>query len=156
MRRVLKFLIIILLVVFVAIQFFQPEKNSGELSTSHIFQTEQIPEDVMNSLKNACMDCHSNQTNYLWYHKLSPVSWMISKHVTEGKKELNFSEWGEQDAYDKFGAFEDISKEVERKTMPIKSYTFMHRNARFSDEERTAFVEWCKKRSAELTEELKQ
>lgn len=156
MRRVLKIVVIIIIIAFVAIQFFQPEKNMGESSANHIFQTEQIPEGVKLSLKNACMDCHSNQTNYLWYHKLSPVSWMVDKHIKEGKKELNFSEWGEQDAYDKFGAFEDISKEVERKTMPIKSYTFMHKNARFSEDERTAFVEWCKKRSAELTEELKQ
>ena len=81
---------------------------------------------------------------------------MVSKHITEGKKELNFSEWGKQDAYDKFGSFEDISKELERKTMPIKSYKIMHKNARLSDEESNAFVEWCKKRSAELTEELKK
>ena len=156
MRKILKIIIVVLLVAFVVIQFHQPEKNSGDLSSNHIFVTEQIPENVKTSIMNACMDCHSNQTNYLWYHKLAPVSWMVNKHITEGKKELNFSEWGKQDAYDKFGSFEDISKEVERKTMPIKSYKIMHKNARLSDEETIAFVEWCKKRSAELTEELKK
>ncbi len=93
MRKILKIIIVVLLVAFVVIQFHQPEKNSGDLSSNHIFVTEQIPENVKTSIMNACMDCHSNQTNYLWYHKLAPVSWMVNKHITEGKKELNFSEW---------------------------------------------------------------
>lgn len=156
MRLFLKVIIILIIVAFVGIQFFQPEKNSGTESATDIFHTEQIPGDVAKIIKNACMDCHSNQTRYLWYHKLAPISWMVSEHITEGKKELNFSEWGDQDAYDKFGAFEDIAKEVERKTMPIKSYKLMHKTARLSDEERTALTDWCKKRSAELTEELKE
>lgn len=102
------------------------------------------------------MDCHSNQTRYLWYHKISPVSWMIYDHIRDGKKELNFSTWGAQDAYDKFGAFEDISKEVERKTMPLKSYTFMHSKARLTDMERKVLVDWAKARSEEITNELKE
>ena len=154
-RRILKIVIVLLLVVFVVIQFFQPERNTGEMTSTHIFKTEQIPEGVINTLKNACMDCHSNQTRYWWYDKLAPASWFVNKHVVKAKKELNFSEWGEQDAYDKFGSFEDISKEVERKTMPLKSYKLMHKMARLTDEETKALVDWCKKRSEELTEELK-
>jgi hypothetical protein len=81
---------------------------------------------------------------------------MINNHVKKGKKELNFSEWGELDAYDKFGTLEDIQKEVERKTMPIKPYKMMHKDARFSDLEVQAIVEWCKKRSEEITKELSE
>lgn len=156
MRKILKISILLLIVAFVVIQFFQPEKNTGELTSNHIFQNEKIPADVMNTLKNACMDCHSDQTKYLWYHRISPVSWMIYEHIKDGKKELNFSTWGEQDDYDKFGAFEDMSKEVERKTMPIKAYTFMHSTARLSDDERKALVDWCKMRSEQITNALKE
>lgn len=156
MRKILKLGIIVLLVAFVVLQFFQPQKNSGQITSNDIFQTEKVPADVAVTLKNACMDCHSDKTKYLWYHRISPVSWMINDHIKEGKKELNFSTWGEQDAYDKFGAFEDITKEVERKKMPIKSYQFMHAKARLTDEERKALVDWCKKRSEEITNELKE
>lgn len=156
MLKFIKVFIGIGFLIFIGIQFFQPQKNLGEMSQNHILRNEKIPENVSLLLKNACMDCHSDQTTYLWYHKISPVSWMVNKHVTEGKKELNFSEWGKMDAYDKFGALEDIQKEVERKTMPIKSYTLMHKNARFNEQEVAAIVEWCKKRSEELTQQLSQ
>jgi len=156
MRRILKIIIIVIIVLFVIIQFFQPERNTGEMTSAHIFQNEKIPEGVMNTLKNACMDCHSNQTRYWWYDKLAPVSWMVREHITKGKKEINFSEWGKQDTYDKFVSFEDISKEVGRHTMPLKSYTMMHKKARLTDEERKTLVDWCKKRTTELTEELKK
>lgn len=154
MRLVVKILFVIGVILFIVIQFFQPEKNQSSDTQNHIFQKEQIPENVQIILKNACMDCHSNQTTYLWYHNIAPVSWMVNEHILDGKKELNFSEWGTLDAYDKFEAFEDIQKEVERKMMPIKSYKLMHKNARLSDQERESIVEWCKKRSDEITKEL--
>lgn len=156
MRLFIKIFFGVGILVFIAIQFFQPKQNISGNSKNHIFLHEQIPKNVQLLLKNACMDCHSNQTTYLWYHKISPVSWIVNKHVTKGKKELNFSEWGEMDAYDKFGALEDIEKEVERKTMPIKSYTLMHKNARFSTQEVVSIVEWCKKLSEEQTQQLSQ
>lgn len=156
MRLFIKIFFGVGILVFIAIQFFQPKQNISENSKNHIFQHEQIPENVQLLLKNACMDCHSNQTTYLWYHKISPVSWLVNYDVTKGKKELNFSEWGEMDAYDKFGALEDIQKEVERKTMPVKIYKIMHKDARFSDEEVAEIVAWCKKRSEEITKQLSQ
>lgn len=156
MRKFLKIVVPLLIAAFVVIQFFQPEKNSGEITSDHIFEAEQVPDNVKTLLKNACMDCHSNQTQYLWYHKLAPVSWMIDKHIREGKKELNFSEWGKQDDYDKFGAFEDMVKELENKTMPIKAYKIMHKPARLSDDETNAIIAWCNKRSEEITRKFNQ
>ena len=152
--KIIKIIAAILVVAFVVLQFFQPEKNQSENMHDDIFQKEQIPENIQALLKNACMDCHSNQTTYLWYHNISPVSWLINSHVVKGKGELNFSEWGTFDDYDKFGVFEDIQKEIEQKTMPIKQYTMMHKNARLSDLEMEQIIEWCKKRSSEITKEL--
>ena len=155
MKKLLTYAIVFILFVFVALQFFQPEKNDEEKMTNHIFVSEQIPEDVKNIIQSSCLDCHSNKTIYLWYDRISPVSWLVNKHITDGKKEINFSEWGEQDAFDKYGIFQDIQKEVGEKNMPLKSYTMVHKNARLSDDERKVLVEWCKKRVEELAEELK-
>lgn len=154
MKLILKVLVVLFAVVFVVIQFFQPEKNQSENLQNHIFQKDQVPENIKLILTKACLDCHSNQTTYLWYHNISPVSLMVNKHVLKGKDELNFSEWGTLDDYDKFGAFEDIQKEVEQKTMPLKQYTMMHKNARLSEAETEQIIEWCKKRSGELTKAL--
>ena len=150
MKKLFKIVVIILFVVFVIIQFFQPDKNIGEVSANHIFEKEQVPEKIHTMLKNACLDCHSNQTNYLWYHNIAPVSWMVNKHVIAGKDELNLSDWGEQDIFDKIGVLEDICKEVERKKMPLKEYTAMHKEAKLSDEQIAELCAWTEKLGLEL------
>jgi len=85
MRLLFKIFIISGIIAFIVIQFFQPEKNVGEITQNHIFKQEQLPENVQQTFQNACMDCHSNNTNYPWYNKIAPVSWMLKKHGTEGK-----------------------------------------------------------------------
>lgn len=150
MRLLLKILLFTLIVAIVALQFFQPEKNLSSDSKNLILNHEQIPENVQQIFKNACFDCHSDNTNYLWYHKISPVSWLVNKHVVDGKDELNFSEWGKSDDYDKIGDLEDIKQELEQKTMPIKQYTVMHKEARLSDDERDAVFAWIDKKMSEL------
>jgi len=150
MRLFIKILVATGIIAFVVIQFFQPEKNIGEVTQNHIFRQEQLPENVQLTIQNACLDCHSNNTRYPFYDRIAPASWMVSKHVTEGKKELNFSEWGEMDAYDKIRALEDIRQELEQNTMPLKAYVVMHREAKLSEEQKTALFSWIDKKGEEL------
>lgn len=155
MKKLIVYITLVFVSIFIVFQFFQPEKNENETMVTHIFKTEQIPENVKKILESSCMDCHSNKTTYLWYDKVSPVSWMVNKHIIKGKKELNFSEWGDLDAFDKYSALKDMLKEIEKKNMPLSSYAMMHKNARLSDEERKALIDWCNARVKELAEELK-
>ncbi|MCF6333583.1 MAG: heme-binding domain-containing protein [Draconibacterium sp.] len=150
MRKLFRIIFFVLLLAFVVIQFFQPEKNRGEVSANHILKKEKVPENIKTILQNACLDCHSNQTNYLWYHKIAPVSWMVNKHIVDGKDELNFSEWGKLDIYDKIGTLEKICRDVKRKKMPIKAYTTMHKKAKLSDEQVDSLCGWTEKLSLEL------
>lgn len=150
MRRLFTIFLIVVVVAFVVLQFFQPEKNSSTETANLIFKHEQIPADVEEIITNACLDCHSDNTKSVWYDRISPVSWMISKHVTDGKKELNFSEWGTFDDYDKIGALEDIRQEVERETMPMKPYVVMHPKAKLSKEQKKNLLAWIDKKSEEL------
>jgi hypothetical protein len=41
----------------------------------------------------ACFDCHSYQTELPWYGRVAPVSWVIARHVREGREDFNFSTW---------------------------------------------------------------
>jgi hypothetical protein len=150
MRLVIKITAVIGVFTFIVIQFFQPEKNISQDVKNHIFTQEQLPENVKEILKTSCIDCHSNNTNYLWYHNIAPVSWLVNKDVIKGKKELNFSEWGEMDDYDKIGAVEDIRQELEQKTMPIKPYIMMHWDAKLTDEEVAVLTAWIDKKGEEL------
>lgn len=156
MRKIIKILVVIGIVAFVVIQFFQPEKNVSDDVKNHIFTKEQLPENVKEIIQTSCLDCHSNNTTYLWYHNISPVSWLVNKDVLKGKKELNFSEWGEMDDYDKIGAIEDIRQEIEQKTMPIKPYIMMHPKAKLTDEKVAVLTAWIDKKAGELVNSSKE
>lgn len=156
MLKLFKIVFIILLLVFIAIQFFQPEKNSSNDHSKHIISTEQVPENIKTILTNACLDCHSNNTNYQWIHKPAPVSWMVNKHIVKGKGELNLSEWGDFDIYDKIGTLEEMCNEAERKTMPLKSYSAVHKKAKLSDEQIAELCAWAEKLSENLLEVIKE
>ena len=50
-----------LVIVFVIAQFFQPNKNQGNLEPIALFLVEtQAPNEVKQILKHACFDCHSS------------------------------------------------------------------------------------------------
>lgn len=150
MRIAIRVLILAGLVFIMVIQFFQPERNSSEDFSNHLFKTENIPENIKVIFQNACLDCHSNQTNYLWYHKMAPVSWMIDKHIQEGKDELNLSDWGQFDIFDKIGTLEEICQEVERNKMPLKSYEAIHKKAKLTEKQKAELCAWTEKLGLEL------
>ena len=150
MRKILLGFVILLVLLLVAIQFFQPEKNVNNLDSGNILQTENVPEEIADILKNACFDCHSDNTKYLWYHKPAPISWMVNRHIIDGKDELNLSEWGEFDIFDKIGTLEEICQETKRKSMPLKSYSLMHPKAKLSEEQIAVLCEWTTKLSEQL------
>ena len=150
MKKILWLIVVIVFIAFVVAQFFRPEKNNGEITSDHILRQENIPEDVRVILTNSCLDCHSNTTNYQWFHHVVPVTWMINDHITEGKDELNFSDWGKLDAFSKMDALDEMCEEVEKGNMPIKSYAAIHSKARLSEEEKKILCDW----TSNLTQEL--
>ncbi len=40
----------------------------------------------------ACMNCHSNQTEWPVYATIAPASWIIAVHVTSARAQFNLSE----------------------------------------------------------------
>ena len=94
MKKFFKRFLLLLLLVFIGIQFFRPAKNKSEgISANDITAKYAVPDDVKAILKTSCYDCHSNNTNYPWYSNIQPVAWWLKDHIDEGKRELNFSEF---------------------------------------------------------------
>ncbi len=144
----------ILFIVFIAFQFFQPDKP--EIKTDNpndlILNNPDIPAEISMMLKTSCYDCHSNETNYPWYSKISPVSFLVVQDIEDGRQELNFSEWETMSKLDKAGALDDLSGEVQIGEMPLKIYTAIHRDAALSDEEIELLVAWAEAYSEKLFE----
>lgn len=149
MRKIVLLLGIIIVLGIIVIQFFQPQKNQSEIEVIHIFKQEQVPENIKTILSGACLDCHSNNTNYTWYHFM-PIGLMVNKHIIEGKNELNFSDWGNMDIFEKITILEEICQETERRTMPLKSYKIIHPEAKLKDKEIAELCEWTTKLAEEL------
>eukprot|EP01155_Anaeramoeba_flamelloides_P026861 Anaeramoba_flamelloidesa820779_12.p1 GENE.a820779_12~~a820779_12.p1 ORF type:complete len:158 (+),score=19.88 a820779_12:701-1174(+) len=156
MKKKLKTLLIIALpIVFILMQFFQPDKNTMGIDKNHIINESAISDSIKNILSVSCFDCHSNQTNYHWYHKISPVSWIINGHINEGKEDLNFSNWKSMGVYDKIAILDEISEEVKDKKMPLKAYTIIHKKAKLSKDQINTLNNWTTQYSEMLLKENK-
>ncbi|MEN8156361.1 MAG: heme-binding domain-containing protein [Bacteroidota bacterium] len=142
MRKPARIAVPLLIGIVVVMQFFQPEKNQGEATESDMVSMLEAPERVADVLKNSCYDCHSNHTEYPWYSRISPVSWFMNMHVTSGREELSFSEYGKLEKSGQIGVLSDICDVVESGSMPLKSYLLMHGNARLDQAAKEALCDW--------------
>ena len=143
MKKILKALLIIIAAALISIQFIRPSHNTGvEVASNQIAAVQPVPENVQQILKVSCYDCHSNTTYYPWYDKVQPVAWFLEKHVIEGKKELNFSEFATYAPYRRYKKFKEIQEQVKEDEMPLFSYTIPHRNAVLSGEQKLALTNW--------------
>ena len=81
--------------------------------------------DTRRLARQACFDCHSNETEWPAYSRIAPVSWLIQHDVSEGRAALNFSEWQrpQEEAT-------EAAEEVLEGEMPLRIYRLMHAHAR--------------------------
>lgn len=131
--------------LLVAIQFIRPGRNNQPADPAVDLQAVlHPPAEVSALLKEACYDCHSNETRYPWYAQVAPVSWWIANHVVEGREHLNFSEFGRLPAEDAAEAIEESIETIDEGNMPLPSYTWlgMHPRARLSAQQRGQLTGW--------------
>ena len=135
--------LLLLLGVFLVLQFFQIDKTNPSYDTAQDFMNiSQPPADIAEMLKVTCYDCHSYETKYPWYTNIVPISWWIKNHIDHGRKHLNFSEWASYPADKAAHKLEECYEEVEEAHMPLASYTWMHGSAKLSDEQREGLARW--------------
>ncbi len=138
--------------VIIAIQFIQPARNrSGQALPTDISKAYVVPENVQSVLKNACYNCHSNNTNYPWYSNIQPGGWWLASHIRRGKAELNFSEFGDYSSRKQRSKFNSIAKTIEDGTMPFPSYKLIHKNARLTKNEKAIVINWANKTKDSLS-----
>ncbi|WP_224491017.1 heme-binding domain-containing protein [Robertkochia flava] len=143
--KILKTSLVILLFILIGMQFFRPEKNtSDQVPETDLIVSENPGEEIALTLKNACYDCHSNNTKYPWYAEVAPLSYWIADHVEEGTEHLDFSQWMAYSPKKKAHKMEELIEEVEEHEMPLESYTWLHGEARLSEDQITALTDWAK------------
>jgi hypothetical protein len=143
MKKIIKRILLILLVALIAIQFVRPAKNVSTDQSRNIKTLYAVPENVHTILTKACNDCHTNNTIYPWYAAVQPVLWWLDDHVKEGKSHLNFDEYTTYNLRRQYHKMEEVIEMVKEKEMPLDSYTWVHRDAKLTDEERVILSSWA-------------
>ena len=143
MKKVLKIIGIVLLLAFILVQFYpRPVKNIG-LASNDISVSHAVPLQVKELLQTACNDCHSNTTVYPWYANIQPVAWWLNEHVVDGKKHLNFSEFGNYNLARQFHKLEEVTEMIEQDEMPLESYSIIHNDAKLTATEKQLLLTWA-------------
>ena len=87
-------------------------------------------------VKQYCFACHSNEVEWPWYSNVAPASWLIYRDVEEGRRELNFSEWGKGRA-----EVDEIIEVVQEGEMPPFQYWLFHPSAKLNEQSKSDLIQ---------------
>lgn len=131
----MKKLIAFVVVVLIGIQFIPVERTNPPVQSEIM-----APDNIKAIFKKACYDCHSNETNWAWYTKVAPASFLAAKDVHDGRKHINFSEW----SINKEAKYKEaIWDEVREEQMPPWQYKIFHSEAKLTIQEKDLIRNWA-------------
>ena len=149
---------IVVVLLIIQLPFFTPEKNYSEFEpVDDIALKYDVPMNVLMDLNESCYACHSNYTeNYPWYYNIQPISWWMNKHIEDAKEDLNFTEFAKYPPKKAAKKFKEIKKEMDNHTMPIRSYLWMHEDAKMSEKQFKRVAEWADKQRKALLDSIRK
>src|SRR6185436_703153 len=94
MRRIIRrtafFALAMFALVLIALALYpQPPSVQGR----PLFQGARIDSLTLALFQRSCQNCHSESTQWPWYSRIPPVSWMIAKDVNDARRQVDFSYW---------------------------------------------------------------
>jgi hypothetical protein len=135
MRRRLKQAGLVLVIIFAAAQFIQPDRATPA-DASHTVQAQLGTETELAAVvTRACGDCHSNGTVWPWYTHVAPVSWVMAASVKKGRAIVDFSQWASYPPARQQELLVMSCKSVTKGTMPGRAWTTLHPETRLSTED---------------------
>ena len=86
---------VLFVIVFAAAQLVRPDRANPPIEPSRTIAAHVgAASPLVAVVDRSCGECHSNATTWPWYARIAPVSWVLARGVGEGRKVVNFSEWG--------------------------------------------------------------
>ena len=149
--KVLKWLVIVVAVALVLIQFKRPARANPPVNEAQtIYAQTQMTPQISGVLDRSCRDCHSNKTVWPWYTNVAPISWFIADHVDEGRRHLNLSEWTSYDKNRQGKKLQQMCDEVTDGAMPLSTYTPLHSGSKLSPDDVKTLCAWTEGERARL------
>ena len=141
MRKLAKLIAVLFTSIFLGMQFVPSTTLPKPSANAIAHAAEGIDPQVAAILDRSCQDCHSNRTTWPWYSHVAPVSWIVVKHVVEGREMLDFSQWANQPPSADTRSL--ICDAVTDGRMPLPEYTVVHRNAKLSKQDVALICAWA-------------
>lgn len=141
MKRILKWGLLGLVIVFAALQLAQPARTNPPVKTDFLKSTG-APPDVAAMFRASCYDCHSDETRWPWYSHVAPMSWQVAQDVNHGRRHVNMSEWPADNPDLARKKVEDMSDAIDDDDMPLGKYTLIHKDARLTSQQRDRLTQW--------------
>ena len=131
--------------------FHDPPRNPPVERERSIETALTVPPRVRDILRRACYDCHSSETRWPWYARMSPIAGRIENDVTRGRAFMNFSEWKTSAGASRARSAATLTAAcfaVQSGLMPKSPYPYLHPEARLSRSDIDSFCAWTREQAA--------
>ena len=143
MRKFFKLSALVLAALFACVQLVRPERGERPPDPARSLEARAaLTPEVSAILARSCNDCHTARTRWPWYSEIAPVSWFVADHVRHGRANLDFSDWARHEGRDADWMLGKICAEAKRGTMPLPSYTLVHRSAKLTPADVGTLCDW--------------
>jgi hypothetical protein len=132
--------LIVLAVALVAVQFVPVDRTNPPIDATLSLNA---PAPVIAIVERACFNCHSQATVWPWYAYVAPMSWLVERDVTEGREEMNLSEWGSWSESRRAYMASEIVEMTESEEMPPWFYKPFHADSKLSEEDLKVLKDWA-------------
>ncbi len=146
----LKALLGVGLIVLAGIQLFGPARTNPQTAPAQALAARvPVPDHVQSVLRRSCMDCHSNETRWPWYSYIAPMSWAVVGDVNQGRDHMNLSDW-KSTPEEGADLMDSVCRQIKRHKMPLASYTWIHWDAKLTDDEIKKVCAWTDEAAEKL------
>lgn len=133
-KRILVIVLAFIVLAGIAIQFVPVNRSNPPVTASVKWNSPQTKA----LWDRACRDCHSNETIWPVYAYIAPASWLVTRHVDEGRREINLSQpLRGQPAR----VAREMAEKISNGEMPTRDYLLLHPEANLSAVERRALID---------------
>ena len=133
LKQVALAVVVVLIAAIAVAQLVRPERTNPAIDGTRTLQAQVgATSELVAVVDRACGDCHSNQTVWSRYTSAAPVSWVIARSVTEGRRVLNFSEWATYPPAARRALLAASCQDAATGRMPMRAFLLVRPEARLS------------------------
>jgi hypothetical protein len=136
LKQVALAVVVVLIAAIAAAQLVRPERTNPAIDVTRTLQAQVgATSELVAVVDRSCGDCHSNGTVWARYTRVAPLSWVIARGVTEGRKAVNFSEWGAYPPDARRAQLAASCRDAATGKMPMRAYLLLRPEARLSPQD---------------------